>query len=190
MAVIRRQDYRELSAAPVPAALPQRDLSLGQRIAPLLGPKWGALVDHPHRVVLPVGSPGANAAQRLNNAARVLPPLLERLGPHAGELPQESEAAHQALRDLGHRLGLVEKSIPLAAPESQPNLLRARDELVARFGEGVDAYEGLTTAAAECVAAVARGGETGVSEQLTAAADRLAGLAHGYNTVHDVTRPV
>lgn len=185
MAVLRRQDYRELAAAPVPAALPHRDLTLGQRLAPLLGPKWGPLVDHPHRVTLPSGSPGADAARRLNDAAGVLPSLLDRLGPHGGELPAEAETAHRALRDLGNRLGLVERTLKVARPEARPGLLRARDELVARFTDGVDAYEALTAAAAECVAAIARGGETGVSARLTEAADRLAGLSHGLNTVHD-----
>ena len=185
MAVLRRQDYRELAAAPVPAALPHRDLTLGQRLAPLLGPKWGQLVDHPHRVALPAGSPGAEAAQRLNAAAGVLPSLLDRLGPHAGELPVEAETAHRSLRDLGSRLALVERTLKAARPEARQNLLRARDELVIRFADGVDAYEALTTAAAECVAAMARGGETGVSERLTDAAYRLAGLSHGLNTVHD-----
>ncbi|GAA3384417.1 phage shock envelope stress response protein PspM [Cryptosporangium minutisporangium] len=189
MAVLRRRDHRELAAAPVPEPEVRRDLTIGQRIAPLLGPRLGALIDHPHRVVLPAGSPGADAAQRLNNAARVLPEMLDRLGPYRGQLPAEAESAHAALRDLGKRLGLVERTLASAAPEARPPLLAARDELVVRFVEGVDAYEALTMAAAECVAAVARGGENSVSLRLTEAADRLAGVAFGLNTVHDIARP-
>jgi hypothetical protein len=187
MAVLRRRDYREISAAPVPAALPQRDLTFGQRIAPLLGPKWGPLVDQPHRVVLPAGSPGAEAAQRLNSAARVLPPLLDQLGPYAEELTVEAETAHRTLRDLGGRLALIERTLKVAKPEARANLLVGRDEVAARFVDGVDAYEALTSAAGECVAAMSRGGggEAGVSERLTEAADRLAGMSYGLNSVHD-----
>ncbi|WP_169745105.1 phage shock envelope stress response protein PspM [Cryptosporangium arvum] len=188
MAVLRRRDHRELAAAPVPEPELRRDLTIGQRLAPLLGPRFGALIDHPHRVVLPVGSPGYEAAQRLNNAARVLPQMLDRLGPYRGQLPAEAESAHVALRDLGNRLALVERTLASAAPEARPSLIVARDELVARFVEGVDAYEALTTATAECVAAVSRGGENSVSMRLTEAADRLAGLSYGLNTVHDTNR--
>lgn len=185
MASLRWRDYRALAAAPVPAADPPRDLTIGQRLAPLLGPRFGPLVDQPRRVSLPAGSVGADAAQRLNAAARVLPSLLDRLGPYRGELPGEAESAHRALRDLGHRLGLVERTLTVAAPEARPGLVAARDELLVRFADGVDAYEALTTAAAECVAAVARGGQTTVSTRLTDASDRLAGVSHGLNTVHD-----
>ncbi|SHM43968.1 phage shock envelope stress response protein PspM [Cryptosporangium aurantiacum] len=188
MALLRRRDHRELAAAPVPEPEVRRALTIGQRLAPLLGPRFGALIDHPHRVVLPAGSPGAEAAQRLNNAARVLPQMLDRLGPYRGQLPAEAESAHVALRDLGNRLALVERTLASAAPEARPALLAARDDLVARFVEGVDAYEALTTAAAECVAAVSRGGEDSVSVRLTEAADRLAGMSYGLNTVHETTR--
>ena len=185
MAVLRRRDHREPAAAPVPEPALRRDLTIGQRLAPLLGPRFGALIDQPHKVVLPVGSPGFDAAQRLNNAARGLPQMLDRLGPYRGQLPAEAESAHVALRDLGNRLGLVERTLATAAPEARPTLIAARDELVARFTEGVDAYEALTTATAECVAAVARGGENSVSMRLTEAADRLAGVSYGLNVVHD-----
>lgn len=185
MAVLRRRDYRELAAAPVPEPEVRRDLTIGQRLAPLLGPRFGALIDRPHQVVLPVTSPGFDAAQRLNNAARVLPQMLDRLGPYRGQLPAEAESAHVALRDLGNRLALVERTLGSAAPEARPSLIAARDELVGRFVEGVDAYEALTTATAECVAAVSRGGEDSLSVRLTEAADRLAGLSYGLNTVHE-----
>jgi hypothetical protein len=185
MAALRWRDHRELAAAPVPLPEPQRDLTIGQRLAPLLGPRLGPLVDRPHRVALPAGSPGTEAAQRLNNAARVLPQMLDRLGPYRGELPAEAESAHAALRDLANRITLVERTMASAAPEARPGLLAARDELLVRFTEGVDAYEALTTAAAECVAAVARGGEDTLSTRLTEAADRLAGLSYGLNAVQD-----
>ncbi|TQS44827.1 phage shock envelope stress response protein PspM [Cryptosporangium phraense] len=188
MAILRRRDHHELAAAPVPLPEPRRELTIGQRLTPLLGPRIGALLDFPHRVVLPASSPAFDAARRLNEAARILPEMLDRLGPYRGDLPAEAEAAYATLKDLGTRLGLIERTLSSAAPEARPQILAARDELVARFVEGVDAYEALTIAAAECVAAVARGGDDSFSSRLTEAADRLAGLSYGLNTVHDVNR--
>jgi hypothetical protein len=204
VAVWRWRDYRALAAQPVPASLPAGPaLSLGQRMAPLVrvapmfGPVLGPLIDRPRRIVVPSSSPAADAARRLNAAAAVLPQLLTRLGEHAGDLGAESDAALQALRDLAARLSLVERSLRVVAPDARDTVLAARGVLVARFDEGVTAYERLASAAAECVAALSRGGEEAAlsrggdgtaAARLTEAAEALAGLAHGLTTVHETNR--
>jgi hypothetical protein len=183
VAALRWRDYRAIQRAPVPPASPAKPL--GQRLAPLVGPALGGLVDRPKRIVVRRTSAAAPAAARLNYASRALAPLLDRLGPHAGDTGREANAAHATLRELAVRISVVEQSLPTAPLGSRDALLTVREGLVQQFTEGVNAYEGLAGAAAECVAALARGGDTLAVTRLTEATEALAGLAQGLIEIKD-----
>ena len=187
MTVLRWRDYRVMAAMPVPAPPPppQPGQSLGQRLAPLVGPMLGPMIDRPKRLTVRPGSLAAPLAQRLNTAARALPPLLDRLGPSAGDTWQEAHAAHLALRELSVKIDVVERSLAVSPPEAHESLVVARTGLVSQFSEGVDAYERLTASAAECVAALARGGDKLAATRLTEASDALSGLAGGLTEMKD-----
>ncbi|HEV2087475.1 MAG TPA: hypothetical protein VGR21_04090 [Cryptosporangiaceae bacterium] len=181
LAVLRWRDYRGLLAEPVPPppapSVPGR--SLGQRVAPLAGPTLGPLLNRPKRVAVPAASGAAPAARRLNQAARSLSPIVERLGPHAGDTARDAHGAHRALRGLAVRITAVEHTIAVSPVEAHGVLLECRDVLVTQFAEGVQAYERLVVSAAECVAATARGGDMLAVRRLNEASDALAGLAQG-----------
>jgi hypothetical protein len=183
LAALRWRDYRALLRTPVPLPGPAPE-PLARRLAPLVGPvltpMLAAVAERPHRVSVRRGSAAAPAAQRLNQAAKALPPLLTRLGPHAADTGREAAGAHAGLRDLAGRIGAVEKAIPVAPADGRASLAEARSRLVGQLEAGVQAYERLTAAAAECVAASVPGGDRLAVARLTEAAERLAGLAQGF----------
>ena len=185
LATLRWRELRVIQQAPVPDAIPPAE-RLGQILTPLVGPELAASVlDRPKRLAVRPDSAAAGAAFRLNRAAKALPPLLQRLGPYAGDTGREAAAAHTALRELAVRITVVEKTLPVAPQASRDALLIARDGLVGQLHNGVEAYEGLAGAAAECVAAMARGGDSTAVARLTEAGERLAGLAQGLIEVKD-----
>jgi hypothetical protein len=182
LAVLRWRDYGTIRRLPMPpsTSLPKSAPELiVQRVAPMLGAAVAAVASHPRRVVVPRRSAARPAARRLNRAAKTLPALLSRLGPHAGDTAREAAGAHAALRDLALRVAMVEKALQVAPRESREALQAARAELLDQLTDGVAAYEGLTGAAGECVAALTRGGDGLAVTRLTEATDALAGLAQG-----------
>ncbi len=186
-AALRWRAYREVLAQPLPPPPVPRPpgRSLGQRIAPLVGPTLGPLVNRPRRVTMPTGSAAAPAARRLNETARQLPPLLARLGPNAGGTAGDAHGAHRALRGLAVRIAAVEQTVAISPVEAHGVLLECRDGLVTQFSDGVGAYERLVVSAAECVAALARGGDTLAVRRLNEASDALVGLAQGLTEMSD-----
>jgi hypothetical protein len=154
--------------------------TLAARISPLVMPVLRTVGNRPLRVTARRGSAAAPAVQRLNRAAKALPGLLDRLGPHAADTAREAAGAHAALRDLVVRVGAVEKALPVAPPGSREPLGEARARLVEQLAVGVEAYERLTAAAAECVAATTTGSDRLGATRLTEAAERLTALAQGF----------
>jgi hypothetical protein len=187
LAALRWRDYRAAAVEPVPPPPPARvpGQSLGQWIAPLVGPTFAPLVDRPRRVSVPPASSAAPAAARLNAASRALPPLLGRLGGVAGDTAAEAHHAHRALRELAVRITLVERTLATAPAPARESLTRARDGLLRQFDDGVEAYERFAASAAECVAAYAGGGDTLAARRLHEASDALSGLAAGLTEVND-----
>jgi hypothetical protein len=124
------------------------------------------------------GTAAAGLAARLDRAAAALAGLAQRLPQLGAPAVQEAALAESALRDLAHRVAGVERTLRLAPGASQDSLTRVHRELTSLLEAGVDAYERLVAAAAECVAAdrqvLADGGPTA---RLTDAGDVLHGLA-------------
>lgn len=133
---------------------------------------------------IPSSSAVREPARRLDRASRALHPLLERLEPDVGHPGREVQDAERVLRDLVSRVVAVEGTFKVVPPESAGQLAEARDGLVRRLDEGVQAYERLVGAAAECVAAqtatdTADGTHMLAIRRLEEAAETLSGLAAG-----------
>jgi hypothetical protein len=184
LATLRWRDYQALRRTPLPLAGPPQP-SLAARLGPIVTPMLNSVAARPLRVAVRRGSAAAPAAQRLNRAAKALPQLLGRLGPHAADTAREAAGAHAALRELVQRVGAVEKAIPVAPADARDGLGQARSLLVEQLGSGVEAYERLTAAAAECVAATTAGSDRFATARLTEAAERLTGLAQGFTEMRD-----
>ncbi len=185
--VLGWREHRRLAAAPVPPPAPHRPPAqrIARRLGPLVGPALTAIVDRPRRIPVRRSSAAAPAVNRLNDASRTLPQILDKLGPGAGDTAREAAGAHAALRQLAVRITVVEKTLPLSPAESRDGLLDVRAGLVAQLDQGVEAYERLGAAAAECVAAMARGGDTVAISRLTEATFALRGLAQGLTEIKD-----
>jgi hypothetical protein len=117
---------------------------------------------------------------RLDRAAQTMAGLAGRLAGVPLPVVQEAADAERTLRDLGERAAAVERATRLDAAPASPALAASHAELVARFTEGVDAYERLVAAAAGYVAEDARlvvdGSSTG---RLREATDLLHGITLG-----------
>lgn len=126
------------------------------------------------------GSSVVPAWSRLDRAAQTMAGLADRLGGVPTPVVDEAAAAERALRDLGERTAAVERAMRLASTPGSHELAGAHAELLGRFTEGVEAYEGLVAAAASYVAEhgrlVADGSSTG---RLREATDLLHGIAAG-----------
>jgi len=186
-AVLRWRDHGVLRAAPIPPPLPHRPPAqrIAQRLTPLVGPALSSIVERPRRVAVRRSSAAAPSVDRLNYAARTLPQVLDKLGPHAGDTAREAAGAHAALHQLAVRISVVEKTLPVAPPEARDGLLEVRAGLVDQLDQGVQAYERLGVAAVECVAALARGADGFAVRRLTEATDTLRGLAQGLTEIKD-----
>lgn len=124
------------------------------------------------------GTAAAAPSTRLDRAAFALAGLAPRLPEVGAPAVQEAALAETALRDLAHRVAGIEKTLRLAPDASRDSLTAAHRGLISQLETGVDAYERLVAAAAECVAAdrlAPAGGET--TSRLTDAGDLLQGLA-------------
>jgi hypothetical protein len=118
------------------------------------------------------------AWSRLDQASRTLVGLAGRLDGSAGSAVQEAAVAERGLRDLGERTAAVERG--LAVTPGDASLSEAHSQLLARFTEGVDAYEQLVGAAAGCVAQDGHlTADTGSITRLIEATDLLNGIASG-----------
>jgi hypothetical protein len=186
-AVLRWRDHQALRAVPVPDPIEPRPPAqrIAQTLSPLVGPAIHSLVDRPRKVPVRRSSAAAPAVARLNQANRALPQLLDKLGPYAGDTAREARAAQAALRELAVRVAVVEKTIPVAPADARDGLLAVRAGLVEQLAAGVEGYERLAGAAAECVAALARGGDRIAADRLTEAAEALHGLAQGLIEIKD-----
>jgi hypothetical protein len=101
------------------------------------------------------GSSVVPAWNRLDRAAQTLAGLAPRLDGSASGALREATVAERTLRDLGERTAAVERALSLAPADesgSGPGLAQAHAQLLARFSEGVSAYEQLVAAAASYVA--------------------------------------
>jgi hypothetical protein len=176
----RWSDHRALAATPAP---PPPDPALaGQRLAAAIErfPAGRTVMNEvrrqKNRYALR-GSAITEAWDRLDRASSTLIALAGRLtGPGETAL-LEAAAAEHWLRDLGQRIGGVERALPLEA-----GLRDSHAALCEQFTEGVEAYEKLVAAAASYVA------EDGhpvadikhpAFSGLVDATDRLRGLADG-----------
>lgn len=189
LAVFRWLDYRRVAALPVPeSAEPGREGAGLERLLrshPLGRTISDELRRHRERLVFR-DSAAAAAWQRLERASRAMPALAERLPDLAADAGAEGLAAEAVLRDLAHRIADVERGLAAAPQDAREPLTRARDVLVAQLTEGVDAYERLVAAAAECVAEGARSVDRSAVHRLTEATERLAGFAGGLGELRDL----
>jgi hypothetical protein len=176
----RWSDLRELAAQPAPEPIDPAQAAAVTRarieaLVSRLPAGRGALAEL-RRVQSRAklrGSSVVPAWSRLDRAAQTMAGLADRLG----GVPA---AAERALRDLGERTAAVERAMRLASTHGSQDLAGAHAELLGRFTEGVEAYEGLVGAAASYVAEdgrlVADGTSTG---RLREATDLLHGIAAG-----------
>jgi hypothetical protein len=124
------------------------------------------------------GTAAAAPTARLDRAAAALAGLAQRLSQVGAPALREAGLAENALRDLAHRVAGVERTLRFSPDGSRDRLATAHRELTAQLETGVEAYERLVAAAAECVAAdrqVTAPGEP--TSRLTDAGDLLHGLA-------------
>ncbi|MGH3647834.1 MAG: phage shock envelope stress response protein PspM [Micromonosporaceae bacterium] len=189
LALFRWLDYRRIAALPLPEPQPVEER----------GPRWEQLLrGHPlgrsltdelrrQRERLSFRDSAAAAAwQRLERASRAMPALAERLPSSASEAAVEGIAVEAVLRDLSYKIVDVERGLAAAPSDARRPLEVARDGLVEQLTEGVDAYERLVAAAAECVAEGARTVDNSAATQLTEATDRLVGFATGLGELRDL----
>ncbi|MGH3661203.1 MAG: phage shock envelope stress response protein PspM, partial [Micromonosporaceae bacterium] len=181
LAVFRWLDYRRVAAKPIPdPPADTADAGLGRLLES--HPLGRAVVEEWRRRRDRLAFQGSHAAaawQRLEAASRAMRSLGPRLLPLASESVTEGQAAEKALRELAHRIAAVEGGLAAAPPDARESLTAARDALVAQLGDGVDAYERLVAAVAECVAEGARSGDNDAVRRLTEATDRVSGFAAG-----------
>jgi hypothetical protein len=128
------------------------------------------------------------AADRLAAGRLALAGLLTGLGPLAGDTGREAAAGERALRAQVEQVTAVETALYAAPAAAVPGLLAARDVLVAALTAGVETYERLVVAAADCVAAAAGGVDSLAARRLTEAGDALAGLARGLDETRAINR--
>ncbi len=190
LALFRWVDYRRYAGLPVPDALP-RDVRGGTGLERLLRghPLGRSITDELRRQRDRLAfrdSAAAAAWQRLDRASRAMPALAERLPGSAADSAVEALAVEAVLNDLAHRVVDVERGLAAAPQDSRAPLADARDALVEQLTEGVDAYERLVVAAAECVAEGARGVDNSAATRLTEATDRLVGLANALGEMRDL----
>ncbi|HEX2419568.1 MAG TPA: hypothetical protein VHJ83_15825 [Micromonosporaceae bacterium] len=190
LAVFRWLDYRRAAALPVPEPS-INPTGTGSGLDRLLRshPLGRTISDelHRHRERLVFRDSGAATAwQRLERASRAMPALAERLPDSAADAAAEGLAVEAVLRDLAHRIVDVERGLAAAPADTREPLRQARDVLVAHLTEGVDAYERLVAAAAECVAEGARTVDNSAVHRLTEATERLVGLASGLGELRDL----
>ncbi|MGH3738453.1 MAG: phage shock envelope stress response protein PspM [Micromonosporaceae bacterium] len=187
LAVFRWMDYRRLRTAPVPEALPA-----DARTTPwerLLGRSVTEELRRQRERLTFRDSAATAAWQRLDRASRAMPALAERLPSSAAEAAAEGLAVETVLRDLAYRIVDVEKGIAASPRDARRPLEVARDGLVEQLTEGVEAYERLVAAAAECVAEGARRVDNSAAARLTEATDRLVGFATGLGELRDLRTP-
>ena len=128
------------------------------------------------------GSAITKAWDRLDLAASTLAGLAGRLtGPGEGAV-LEAAVAEQWLRELGQRVAMVERAIPLSPADNRAALEQSHASLAGQFTEGVTAYERLVAAAASYVAEDGQpvtDGRHPAFSGLVDATDRLRGIAEG-----------
>src|SRR5947209_3466113 len=180
----RWSDLRELADQPAPPPAP------GQIGGPLVRTRFEALV-----AKLPAGRTALTelrrmearsrirgssvlpAWTRLDRAAQTLAGLSGRLTGSADGALLEAATAERTLREIGERTAAVERA--LAMPGADEPLRAAHGELLGRFTEGVEAYEGLVAAAAGYVAQDGRVTDQGSVLRLTEATAQLRATADG-----------
>lgn len=191
LATFRWLDYRREAALPVPAVdEPGSGSGLGRLlqshpIGRALAEEWR---QRQERLAFR-DSAAAEAWQRLQSASTAMESLAGRLPPSASESVTEGLAVERALRDLAYRIVDVERGLAAAPPDARESLDQARHALTAQLAEGVDAYQRLVAAVAECVAEGARTPDNHAAQRLTEATDRLAGLARGLGELRDLRTP-
>jgi hypothetical protein len=197
VAVLRWRDARRSAGEPVPAPglspLARALTGDAAAVPPALAPAAHAIRAFRNRV--PNRSAAADPVRRLDRAVAAVGPLLTRVGgagaagiDTGAEAAREATAAESVLRELAYRVVAVERAADVAPPSSRPSLQASRDALADHLGAGVQAYEQLVAAAAECVAAQtaaqADAGGYGLAVlRLAEAADALSGLAAGFRWV-------
>ncbi|MGH3715861.1 MAG: phage shock envelope stress response protein PspM [Micromonosporaceae bacterium] len=190
LAVFRWFDYRRLAGLPVPEPR-TGDEPAGSGWAKLmrgnpLGRSLGDELRRQRERIAFRDSAATATWQRLDRASRAMPALAERLPSSAAEAAVEGLAVETVLRDLAYRIVDVERGIAAAPSDARGSLAHARDGLVEQLTEGVDAYERLVAAAAECVAEGARSVDNSAATRLTEATDRLVGFATGLGELRDL----
>lgn len=114
--------------------------------------------------------------ERLTIAERALAELLAILGPAAVDTGADAAAAAQELRAYAARVVAVESA---GSSQAAGGLTAAVRAMGGRLADGVAGYERLVSAAGEAVAAGQREPAPLALQDLSDAADRLAGLASG-----------
>jgi len=175
-------DYREVAAQPAPPALPAGPPLVRTRFEALVAklPAGRTALTELRRMEARSrirGSSVLPAWTRLDRAAQTLAGLSGRLTGSADGALLEAATAERTLREIGERTAAVERA--LAMPGADEPLRAAHGELLGRFTEGVEAYEGLVAAAAGYVAQDGRVTDQGSVLRLTEATAQLRATADG-----------
>ena len=180
----RWSDHRALAATPAPPApapaLPGQRLSAAIERFPAGRTVLHEVRRQKDRYALR-GSAITSAWDRLDLASSTLSGLAGRLTGPGEAAVLEAAVAEQWLRDLGQRVAMVERALPLSPADKRAALDESHASLAGQFTEGVTAYERLVAAAASYVAEDGHpvtGGHPAMSG-LVDATDRLRGIAEG-----------
>jgi hypothetical protein len=190
----RWSDHRALARQPVPPAVDpalagQRLIAAVERFA---AGRAALREMRRHRVRYELrGSAVVPAWNRFDRAAVTMAALAGRLSGPGEAAVSEAAVAEQWLRDLALRIAGVERAVPLAPGEQQASLREAHQSLLAQYGEGVAAYEGLVAAAARYVA---EEGRPAIDRhpslaRLTEAAELMRGVAEGLAELRSIGNP-
>jgi hypothetical protein len=186
----RWRDLRELAAQPPPPALPPGHQLIRTRFEALVAkfPAGRTALGELRRMEARSrirGSSVLPAWTRLDKAVQTLAGLAPRLGGPAESTALEAAVAERTLREIGERTAAVERA--LSMPGADEPLRAAHGELLGRFTEGVEAYEGLVAAAAGYVAQDSRVVDHGAVYRLTEATTQLRATADGLAELTTVT---
>ena len=191
LSVFRWMDYRRLARAPIPEPEPELPPRLGDPRMTGTGARGvirqlSAMIQRQRMRQHFRGYTVASVWDRIDDATQTLAGLAPALQGPAAEAVREGARAQSWLRDLAWRARDVEHTLRFAPTDASASLKVAHQNLVSTLTTGVEAYERLVAAAAECAAHTTGAGHELSARRLEEATDRLAGIARGLQELRDL----